>query len=98
MNLFKGRMVIELSTLVDTNNEEIMTEQAHDGLTSELFNEIMILLGAKGYFVGSIGATLEDSGKAKDEDFILIKSNTDKALRDIHQVYNKANRQIFKIE
>ncbi|MDQ0246505.1 hypothetical protein J2S09_004109 [Bacillus fengqiuensis] len=98
MNTFQGKMVIEVSTLVKTSSEKLMSDEAHKGLTSELFKEIRLLLGAKGYLTGSIGATLKDAGEAEDNDIVLINSNTEEAIKDIHYVYNKANSQTFMID
>ncbi|WP_188453362.1 hypothetical protein [Virgibacillus oceani] len=97
MNLYKGKIVIDVSSLVESNNEEIMTEEAHESLSSELFAEIMLVLGANGYRVTSIGATLKDTGVAKDKDIEIVRSSNEESQKNINRVYNKANRKTYKI-
>lgn len=97
MNLYKGKMVIDISSLVESNNEKDMTNEAHEDLTTELFDEIMLLLGAKGYRVLSIGATLKNAGLAKETDIVIGKKDKEEAMKNINKVYNKANLTTYKI-
>lgn len=73
MNIYRGKMVIDVVTAVESNNEEVMTEKAHDRFTTELMDKIQAVLGAEGYITESIGAALENNGKASDLDLDVIK-------------------------
>jgi hypothetical protein len=98
MRVFSGKVVIEVSTLVEQDEEKIMIQKAHEGLTSELFNEIELLFGVRGYMTGSIGAALVNVREAREGDIVLIKTLTEEAKRKADDVYNKDNRRIFEIE
>src|SRR5699024_10749962 len=92
MNLYKGNLIVDLVTAVDTNDEKTMTNQAHEAFSPELMNEIMAILGAKGYITQSIGMRLENQGPLDDTDLQLINKNKSEATEKAESVYNKANR------
>jgi len=92
MNLYKGNLIVDLVTAVDTNDEKTMTNQAHEAFSPELMNEIMAILGAKGYITQSIGMRLENQGPLDDTDLQLINKNKREATEKAESVYNKANR------
>lgn len=98
MKIYSGKLVIELATLVELADKDAMDEKAHEGLTSELFKEISLLLGNKGYMTGSMGATLEYVETPREHDFALVKSSIEAAKEQVNQVYNKASNRTFKIE
>lgn len=98
MNLYKGKLVIEIVTAVKSSDEKTMTDQVHEGFKPELTNEIMALLGAKGYISQSFGVTLENQGVAYDAELELIEKETQKSIRRAESVYNKANRITIKID
>lgn len=95
MNLYKGKLVVDIVTAVETDTEEVMTEKAHEGFATELFDEIMALLGAKGYYVASIGATLKDAGKADEVQLKIIESNKKESIKAVERIYNKSNIRII---
>ncbi len=98
-NLYRGKLVVDLVTAVETNDvEKVMTDQAHQGFATELFDEIMALLGAKGYITQSIGATLENKGVAYDVELEVIEKNRLECIRRAESVYNKANRITIKFD
>ena len=92
MKLYKGQLVVDIMTVVNMNSEEKMTEEAHEGITFELFDEITTLIGAKGYLTPSIGATLESNGEASVGQIQAITRNEIGAMRAAESLYNKANR------
>lgn len=98
MNLFKGKLVIDLVAAVKSGDEKTMTDQAHEGFTPELTNEIMALLGAKGYISQSFGVTLENQGVAYDTELELIEKETQECKKRAKLVYNKANRISIKFD
>lgn len=98
MKIYSGELVIKLATLVDLRDQDVMDEKAHEGLTSELFKEISLLLGNNGYMTGSMGATLEYVEAPKEGDFALIKSSIQGAKEQVHRVNNKASKLTFKID
>jgi ribosomal protein S8 len=98
LNLYKGKLVVDIVTAVETDTEEVMTEKAHEGFATELFDEIMALLGAKGYCAKSIGATLKNAGKADEVQLKLIESNKKEAIKAVEKIYSKANRSTYYIQ
>lgn len=98
MNLYRGKLVVDLVTAVKTSDEKAMTDQAHEGFATELFDEIMALLGAKGYITQSIGATLENKGAADDVALEVIEKSRLKSIQRAESVYNKANRITIKFD
>ena len=98
VNLYKGKLVIEIVAAVKTSDEKTMTDEAHEGFTPELTNEIMALLGAKGYISQSFGVTLEDKGVAYDVELELIEKEKQESIRRAESVYNKANRITIKLD
>lgn len=97
-NLFKGKLVVDIVTAVETSDEKTMTDQAHEGFATELFDEIMALLGAKGYITQSIGATLKNKGTAYDTELQLIEKNRLESIKRAKSIYNKANKVIIEFE
>ena len=98
MEVFDGRLFIDVSTLVERSEGEDMKNKAHENFTSELFTELRILLGNKGYMTGIIGVNLEHVDPSTENDVKLIKSQVDEAKRRINNVYNKANDYECEIE
>ncbi|TWT00135.1 hypothetical protein [Planomicrobium sp. CPCC 101079] len=98
MEIYDGRLFIDVSTLVEHSEEEEMKNKAHENFTSELFNELRILLGNKGYMTGVIGVNLEHVDSPKEHDIKLIESQVTEAKRQINSVYNKANDFECEIE
>jgi len=97
-NLYKGKLVVNIITAVETNDKKIMTDQAHENFTSELFNEIMAIVGAKGYITQSIGVTLEDRGAAHETQIESIERNKSDALKKAASVYSKCNRISIRLD
>ena len=91
MEVFDGRLYIDVSTLVESSAEEDMKNKAHANFTTELFTELRILLGNKGYMTGIMGVNLEHVESPTEIDVKLIKSEVEQAKRRISSVYNKAN-------
>src|SRR5699024_817647 len=91
-NLYKGNLIVDLVTSVDTNDEKTMTNQAHKAFSPELMNEIMTILRATGYITQSIGMRLENKGALDDIDLQIINKNKREATEKGESVYNKANR------
>lgn len=98
MEIYSGKLKIELATIVEFSEENNMKNEAHEGLTMELMEEIRILLGAAGYMVGAIGTTLEKVENSKSSDYSMIKSEVEKSKKETNRVYNKASRTSIKIE
>ncbi|MBU5466277.1 hypothetical protein KQI49_05450 [Virgibacillus sp. MSJ-26] len=98
MNLYRGKLVVDIVTAVKTNDEKAMLDQAHEGFATELFDEIMALLGAKGYITQSIGATLENMREAHDYEVEQIEKDKLKSIDRANSVYNKANRITIKFD
>ncbi len=98
MEIYSGKLTIELATLVESCEESDMKNKAHEGLTSELMAELRTILGAAGYMAGAIRATLEKVENAKPSDVSMIRSHVEKAKKEINHVYNKANSVTTKIE
>ena len=98
MNLYKGKLVVDLVTAVETNSEEKMTEKAHEKFTSELFDELMALVGANGFLINSIGADLVNIGEANEVQLKLIESSTEEAEEKAKDIYNKANIITYRIQ
>ncbi|WP_270363303.1 hypothetical protein [Bacillus paranthracis] len=98
MKVYAGKLVIDLATIVDDADENIMKNNAHEALTSELIHELRIILGAAGYLAGSVGATLEKVKDANPNDYSMIKSYVEQSKKDVLRVYNKANRTTYRIE
>lgn len=91
-NLYVGKLTVEIATVVEKETEEVMTEKAHENLGGELFDEIMALLGAKGYVSQSIGATLENTGDVSKKNLEIFESNKLEATRRANAIYNKASQ------
>ena len=98
MEIYSGKLKIELATIVESSEENNMKNKAHEGLTMELMKELRLLLGAAGYMVGAIGTTLEKVENPKSSDYSMIKSEVEKSKKEINRVYNKASRISFRIE
>ncbi|MCM3162572.1 hypothetical protein [Metabacillus litoralis] len=98
MKVYSGKLVIDLATIVDGADENIMKNKAHELLTSEVTNELRTILGAAGYLAGSVGATLEKVEDANPNDYSMIKSYVEQSKKDVKRVYNKANRETYRIE
>src|SRR5699024_9449362 len=92
MNLYKGNLIEDLVTAVDTNDEKTMTNQAHEAFSHEIMNEIMSIIVAKGYIIKSIRMRLENKRTLDDTDLQLINKNKREATEKAESVYNKANR------
>lgn len=98
MQVYSGKLVIDLATIVEDAEENIMKSNAHEGLTSELMHELRLILGVAGYSAGSVGATLEKVEDVNESDYSMIKSYVKQCKKDVHRVYSKANRATFRIE
>ncbi|PLT33656.1 hypothetical protein [Bacillus sp. V5-8f] len=98
MQIYSGKLIIDLATIVEDAEENIMKNNAHEALTSELMHEVRVILGAAGYLAGSVGATLEKVEDVNASDYSMIKSYVKQSKKDVHQVYNKANTATFRIE
>lgn len=96
--IYSGKLVIDLATIVESDEEKVMKNNAHEALSSELMQELRVILGAAGYLAGSVGATLEKVDNVSLSDHSIIKSFVEQSKKDVHQVYNKANRATFRIE
>lgn len=98
-NLYGGKLVVELVTAVESNKvEKFMADQAHEGFATEVFDEIMAILGAKGYITGSIGATLENKGVAHDYELEMIEKTELECRTKAKSIYNKKNRISIKLD
>ncbi|MGE7923358.1 hypothetical protein ACQKND_09245 [Viridibacillus arvi] len=92
MGLYKGSIVINILTAVENNEDErVMRNDAHENITNDLLNELMALVGAKGYLVGSISADLKNNGEANNRHIGLIEESTKEAKIKTDHIYNKAN-------
>lgn len=92
MELYKGTIVINILTAVENNEDlRVMTNNAHENITNELLNELMAIVGANGYKVGSISADLKYYGKANNRHICSIEESTKKAKIKVSNIYNKAN-------
>jgi hypothetical protein len=98
VEIYSGKLVIEVATAVDLAEENIMINNAHEGISSELIKELRLLVGAAGYMVGSVGATLEKVENANQNELNMIKSQIVKSKREVKRVYNKANSVTIKID
>ncbi|MEQ2527725.1 hypothetical protein WMO40_13520 [Bacillaceae bacterium CLA-AA-H227] len=98
MQVYSGKLVIDLATIVDDADENIMKNNAHEALNSEVTHELRTILGAAGYLAGSVGATLEKVEDANPNDYSMIKLYVEQSKKDVQRVYNKANRSTFRIE
>lgn len=98
MEVYAGKLVIDLATIVEDSEDNIMKNNAHEALSSELVDELRMILGAAGYFAGSVGATLEKVEEANTNEYSMIKSYVKQSKKDAYRVYNKANRASYKIE
>ncbi|MDE5414124.1 hypothetical protein [Alkalihalobacterium chitinilyticum] len=99
MKVFAGDLVISLSTVIEENNlNEDLVNKAHESLDTELFKEIELLLGAKGYAVSSLGVTLKEVANPKEATIKSIKRRTQEAKRNVKSVYGKANIKTFTID
>ncbi|NMO80088.1 hypothetical protein [Niallia alba] len=98
MQVYSGKLVIDLATIVDDADKNIMKNNAHEALTLEVTHELRTILGAAGYLAGSVGATLEKVEDANPNDYLMIKSYVEQSKKDVQRVYNKANRSTFRIE
>lgn len=92
MELYKGAIVINVLTAVENNEDlRVMTNNAHENITNELLNELMALVGANGYLVGSISADLKNYGEANDRHICSIEKSTEEAKIKASNIYNKSN-------
>jgi hypothetical protein len=98
VEIYSGKLVIEVAIAVDLAEENIMINNAHEGISSELIKELRLLVGAAGYMVGSVGATLEKVENANQGALNMIKSQIVKSKREVKRVYNKANSVTIKID
>lgn len=98
MEIYSGKLSIEIATLVESAGEKEITSKAHEALTTEIMTELRAILGAAGYMAGAVGATLEKVENPKTSDFSMISSVVEQSKRDVQKVYNKANRATFKID
>ena len=95
-NIYKGKLIANIMTAVEHDDEEKMTEKAHEDFTTELFKEIKALLGARGYISHDIGADLKNIGRASKDNLALIEKSKLEARRKADDVYNKANSITIK--
>lgn len=92
MEIYKGAIIINVLTAVENNEDlRVMTNNAHENITNELLNELMTIVGANGYKVGSISADLEYYGEANNHYICSIEESTKEAKIKVGNVYNKAN-------
>ncbi|WP_312098439.1 hypothetical protein [Niallia sp.] len=98
MEIYSGKLTIEIATLVEKAGEKEMTNKAHEALTTELLQELRAILGAAGYMASSLGATLEKVENAKPSYSSVIASEVEKSKKEVLKVYNKANSTTIKID
>lgn len=91
-NIYRGKLIANIVTAVEHDDEEKMTEKAHEDFTAELFSEIQSLLGARGYISHDIGADLKNIGRASEDKLVLIEESKQESKRKANRVYNKANQ------
>lgn len=100
MKLYKGKIVIDVLTVVESNEDEnVMKNYAHENITNELMNELMALVGANGYLVGGIGADLNYNGEAKNQHIRSIEKSIKDSKIKAGNIYNKFNiiTTLFKL-
>lgn len=92
MYLYQGRLVFDIVTAVEETSEEaLMKNDAHQNLTNELFEELQAFIEAKGYKVLSIGANLENFGKADPAQLKELEESEKDGNDKVKRIYNKAN-------
>jgi hypothetical protein len=97
MKVYSGKLVIDLSTVVETEDEKDMFEQAIQGLTSELLGEIRLLLGANGYWASNLSGELKQAENQNEDRVKIINSKVDAAKRGIDKVYGKQNIETIRL-
>lgn len=99
MYLYQGKLVFDIVTAVEENSEEAeMKNDAHENLTNELFQELRALIEANGYQVLSIGANLENFGKADQAQLKSLEESKKEANDKVKEIYNKANIKTYRIQ
>ncbi len=92
MELYKGAIVINVLTAVENNEDlRVVTNNAHENITNELLNELMVIVGANGYKVGGISADLKYYGEANNRHICSIEESTKEAKIKVGNIYNKEN-------
>lgn len=99
MYLYQGKLVFDIVTAVEEKSEEAeMKNDAHENLTIELFRELRALIEANGYQVLSIGANLENFGKADPAQLKSLEESKKEANDKVKEIYNKANIKTYRIQ
>lgn len=99
MYLYQGKLVFDIVTAVEEISEEAeMKNDAHENLTNELFQELRALIEANGYQVLSIGANLENFGKADQAQLKSLEESKKEANDKVKEIYNKANIKTYRIQ
>ncbi|WP_274307964.1 hypothetical protein [Solibacillus daqui] len=80
MELFKGKITLELFSVVESQESKQATKSlAHEGLSSEFLDELWALTEAKGYYVQSVAADLNKAGEATPQQVKTINEAIDSA-------------------
>ena len=99
MYLYQGKLVFDIVTAVEEKSEDAeMKNDAHENLTNELFQELRALIEANGYQVLSIGANLENFGKADQAQLKSLEESKKEANDKVKEIYNKANIKTYRIQ
>ncbi|MFY3792158.1 hypothetical protein ACOQFO_10840 [Ureibacillus sp. MALMAid1270] len=99
MYLYQGKLVFDIVTAVEEKSEEAeMKNDAHENLTNELFQELRALIEGNGYQVLSIGANLENFGKADQAQIKSLEESKKEANDKVKEIYNKANIKTYRIQ
>lgn len=98
MYLYQGKLVFDIVTAVEEKNDEsAMKNDAHEELTDELFQELRAFIEAKGYQMLSIGANLENFGKADSAQLKSLEETTEDGIRKVKDIYNKSNIKTYRM-
>lgn len=87
MELFKGKITLELCGVVESQESKQATKKlAHEGLSSVFLDELQALVQAKGYYVQSVAADLNTTGEATPQQVKTINEAVDSAKLKVDEI------------
>lgn len=87
MELFRGHVKFTLRTVVETQNDlKEMERAAHEGLSTELFDELTGFIESKGYYVTEIAADLKHVEEAKPYHIDWMEESKEAGIRKVKEI------------
>lgn len=98
MELFKGELTFKLSTVVERNGDaREMKNNAHEGLSSQLFDDLASMIASKGYEVTGIYSDLNHCGEAKDYQIKFVNESQQAGISKVSILKGETKVTVIEI-